>query len=470
MCRSLPWLAALPLLLVSCPEPDDPDPPDPPDPPATCGDGAVDDGEACDDGAANSDTEQDACRTSCLLPWCGDGVTDSGEACDDGTLYGGDGCTPLCVVEEGPLESEPNDDPAEAQAWGGGQVQGGLPEGDVDCYWLELPACAAIEARLVGDCPAPATLTLHDPDGDVVAVGAPGGDGCAVLDPAEAPGARFVAEGRWTVCVQGMLEGVVPYYTLEIEVVDPEDASYPIEEADDPDGDGIPNGCDPDMDGDGVNNEDDNCPETPNGPDAPPVWVSDEGFFRVWLAAGPFTGLSSPQDCQPTTENLVAADDATVTPAVGDAAGDHTWVVLWSAVDRIDFLPPYGHVDPPREVYQAVYVYSATERDVTLALGPDDGVRAWLNGAVVMDEPGCQGTVIDYFTAPVTLLAGWNRLVIKVYDQYGGWGNYVRFLDGADPVTDLELSLDPAGPWSSDQTDADGDGVGDVCDDTPLGG
>ena len=42
-----------------------------------CGNGVVDAGEDCDDGAANSDTAPDACRTDCSSPRCGDGVNDS---------------------------------------------------------------------------------------------------------------------------------------------------------------------------------------------------------------------------------------------------------------------------------------------------------------------------------------------------------------------------------------------------------
>jgi len=469
---ALPWLLLLPLLLLACPEEQpepDPDPEDPTPPPA-CGDGVVDDGEQCDDGAANSDTEPDACRTSCLEAYCGDGVADSGEACDDGTPFGGDGCTPVCTEEQGQIESEPNDDPDEAEAWGGDVIHGGLPADDVDCFSFDLAYCGAVEAALVGDCLAPATLSLHDPEGDEVAVGAPGADGCAVLDPAEAPGARFVEEGTWAVCVQGLLGGAVPYYALEITIVDPEDATYPVEEADDPDGDGKPDQCDTDMDGDGVDNDDDNCPETPNGPLLPPVWPASDGFIRVWLTAGAFTGLSAPKSCQATFENLVAKDDAAATPALGDPAGDQTWIVLWSRGDRIDFLDYYGSYQEPREVYQVVYLHSATARDLTLALGPDDGARVWLNGVEVADIPDCQGTTVDKWLVDVSLIEGWNRLMIKVYDQYGGWGNYVRFYDGKTPVTDLEISLDPAGSWSSDQLDADGDGEGDVCDQTPTGG
>jgi N-acetylneuraminic acid mutarotase len=51
---------------------------------AGCGDGVIDAGEACDDGAGNSDSAPDACRTGCQAATCGDGVIDTGEACDDG--------------------------------------------------------------------------------------------------------------------------------------------------------------------------------------------------------------------------------------------------------------------------------------------------------------------------------------------------------------------------------------------------
>lgn len=50
-----------------------------------CGDGLVNDGEeGCDDGDANSNTEPNACREECEVPYCGDGVVDPefGEECD----------------------------------------------------------------------------------------------------------------------------------------------------------------------------------------------------------------------------------------------------------------------------------------------------------------------------------------------------------------------------------------------------
>lgn len=66
----------------------------------TCGDGVVDPGEACD--GFNGDEPNDTCRTDCTARRCGDGIVDDlwGEACDDGNLGGGDGCAADCSSTE----------------------------------------------------------------------------------------------------------------------------------------------------------------------------------------------------------------------------------------------------------------------------------------------------------------------------------------------------------------------------------
>ncbi|TVQ98706.1 MAG: hypothetical protein EA398_13100 [Deltaproteobacteria bacterium] len=66
----------------------------------TCGDGVRDSGEECDDGALNSDVAPDRCRTNCTLPTCGDGVRDSGEECDLGEQNGEEGsaCSADCTL------------------------------------------------------------------------------------------------------------------------------------------------------------------------------------------------------------------------------------------------------------------------------------------------------------------------------------------------------------------------------------
>jgi cysteine-rich repeat protein len=91
----------------------------------TCGNGAVDFGETCDDG---NRADNDGCPSDCLLPGCGNGKIDSNEtceppgspgcdlqcrkmggcgngvlepdeACDDGNRAAGDGCAADCSLE-----------------------------------------------------------------------------------------------------------------------------------------------------------------------------------------------------------------------------------------------------------------------------------------------------------------------------------------------------------------------------------
>lgn len=76
-------------------------------PTSLCGNGTLDAGEACDDGnplsgdgcTSSCDLETGPCPGCTLGPVCGDGRRDGPEVCDDGNVTGGDGCDPYCDVE-----------------------------------------------------------------------------------------------------------------------------------------------------------------------------------------------------------------------------------------------------------------------------------------------------------------------------------------------------------------------------------
>jgi cysteine-rich repeat protein len=66
------------------------------DPAGTCGDGAVNEGEQCDDG---NDSNTDTCTTNCFATFCGDGIVHEGvEECDDGNVVDADACSNTCVA------------------------------------------------------------------------------------------------------------------------------------------------------------------------------------------------------------------------------------------------------------------------------------------------------------------------------------------------------------------------------------
>lgn len=64
--------------------------------PSACGNGYAGGAEQCDDGNTNNN---DACKNDCTVNVCGDGVLDPlVEACDDGNTSNTDGCTNACVL------------------------------------------------------------------------------------------------------------------------------------------------------------------------------------------------------------------------------------------------------------------------------------------------------------------------------------------------------------------------------------
>jgi hypothetical protein len=131
--------------------------------PATCGDGALDEGEACDDGADNADDAM--CTSTCALATCGDGLVLAGtEECDDGADNADEAaCTSTCAAavcgdglvlageEECDDENENDADACvgcAAAECGDGAVQAGVEgcdDGDAD----EADACTSL-------CAAPA--------------------------------------------------------------------------------------------------------------------------------------------------------------------------------------------------------------------------------------------------------------------------------------------------------------------------
>jgi hypothetical protein len=330
----------------------------------------------------------------------------------------------------------------------------------VDCWSVELPACGGVGVEEAGACEGRLRLSLHDPDGALLATGSPGADGCARIDPADEPGARWLpTSGAWSVCASP-IAGEVRGYTLAIAPRDP--ASLGATEPGDLDRDGIPARCDDDDDGDGVADDADTCPELSNGP-ATSLALSPGGFVRDWLVAGPYAVEGG--SCSASGEVRVGEPD--IAPRAGNPAGGRAWEVASSAWDDLDLDAQWAIDLDRREAYVLAYLRSASARDLTLSVGTDDGALIWWNGDLVLETDECPGRVtMDRASAPVAVVAGINTLLFQIRDfDEGDWRLLARFLDasGAE-VTDLEPLLSPDGSWLPDQTDSDGDGTGDVCE------
>lgn len=146
------------------------------DPEPRCGDGALDDGEMCDDGNRMAG---DGCSGICVVEAnyicrtpgeacvstivCGDGEIAGGEGCDDGNDVSGDGCSSRCLVEGGyacPAPNMPCVSTSTAEC-GNGTVE--YPETCDDGNTDEDDGCSEVCAREPGySCPVPGSLCVPD--------------------------------------------------------------------------------------------------------------------------------------------------------------------------------------------------------------------------------------------------------------------------------------------------------------------
>jgi len=160
-------------------------------------------------------------------------------------------------------------------------------------------------------------------------------------------------------------------------------------------------------------------------------------FITEWRLVGPFEAAD--MDDLPT-----AYPPETETAPAKNYKGKGGATVAWRTVkaDAAGYVRLDGLVEPDEKavVYAAAYVLSPDDRAADLLLGSDDGVRVWVNGALVHTNPAYRAAEPDLDRVAVRLKKGWNRLLIKVLQGAGGWGYFVRF---ADPEGALRYALGP---------------------------
>jgi len=96
--------------------------------------------------------------------------------------------------------------------------------------------------------------------------------------------------------------------------------------------------------------------------------------------------------------------------------------------------------------YAHCYVYSPVSQDVQLLLGSNDGIKVWLNGVSVHTYGYCRDHNFDQDAVGVSLNTGWNRLLVKVGDDYGQYKFSARFAD-ANGQDGQGLSYRLNNPW-----------------------
>jgi hypothetical protein len=160
-------------------------------------------------------------------------------------------------------------------------------------------------------------------------------------------------------------------------------------------------------------------------------------FIREWNLVGPFHAADMddlPTVYPPETEDVPAKTYK------GKNGAEVGWRIV--RADEAGYVRLDNLVRPNEQaiVYALAHVLSPDDREATLLLGSDDGVRVWVNGEIVHTNPTYRAAEPDLDRVSVRLKKGWNKVLIKVLQGAGGWGFYVRF---ADPAGELRYALKP---------------------------
>jgi hypothetical protein len=104
------------------------------------------------------------------------------------------------------------------------------------------------------------------------------------------------------------------------------------------------------------------------------------------------------------------------------------WIRVTGPTAYLDFT----RFIEPHEIIGAAYAFtfidSDCERDISIAVGSNDGAQVWVNGEQVYKDAGNHKAIPDQDIVPIHLHAGRNTLLCRVHQLGAGWGLYVRLL------------------------------------------
>ncbi len=104
---------------------------------------------------------------------------------------------------------------------------------------------------------------------------------------------------------------------------------------------------------------------------------------------------------------------------------------LWDKVDPYEFVISYAFT----------YVYSPKDISVPFFIGSDDGSKVFLNGKEIYRFLDVRVSEPDQDTIELALKKGWNELLLKIENNFGGYSFYSRIRDNDNK---LKYSLNPA--------------------------
>jgi len=116
---------------------------------------------------------------------------------------------------------------------------------------------------------------------------------------------------------------------------------------------------------------------------------------------------------------------------------ENGYVSLWDKVDPNELVVTYA----------LTYIFSLQEKDVLLMIGSDDGAKVFFNNKEVYRYLGVRIAQPDQVIIPVHVRIGWNKLLLKIENNLGGYAFYARILDPGNSLLYSAKQKYPSKSW-----------------------
>lgn len=166
----------------------------------------------------------------------------------------------------------------------------------------------------------------------------------------------------------------------------------------------------------------------------------DAQYIRMWLVNA-FHQDTSDRFWQYLTTNYLGVSEGQINPQEDDVMGGKTWTAYATHGGYVD-LGAYNDGADFGASYAFARVYADANVSCQLWLGYDDGARVWLNGEQVLYDNRYGDFEPDMTKVDVDVVAGENRLLLKISEWMGPHGSSARFCYADGTAVD-GLTYDP---------------------------
>jgi tetratricopeptide (TPR) repeat protein len=169
-------------------------------------------------------------------------------------------------------------------------------------------------------------------------------------------------------------------------------------------------------------------------PEKAKAYVQSTGFITedAWWILGPFDNTDG-----------IGYDTAYIPEDTTEKYEDPNEQITWRKGDdeTLDGYIDFGKDSEWSVVYAWTTVISPDERKAQLRFGSDDQGKVRLNGEEVFAHTRASVAQVDRDIIPVTLKPGKNTVLVKVCQEAGDWGFYLRITDPeGKPFDDLRIN------------------------------